>query len=92
MNQTWENGKKPNLELNFDLFGPNMTPPPQKKKCGFYLLVFRHWSPSYHPMQFSGKLTYQTSENGKNHNIGPNFGLFDPNLGPQNFFYLPTGC
>ena len=28
MNQTWENVKKPNLELNFDLFGPNMTPPP----------------------------------------------------------------
>ena len=24
MNQTWENVKKPNLELNFDLFGPNI--------------------------------------------------------------------
>ena len=35
MNQTWENGKKPNLELNFDLFGPNMTPPLKKKKVDF---------------------------------------------------------
>ena len=24
MNQTWENGKKPNFELDFGLFGPNL--------------------------------------------------------------------
>ena len=26
----------------------------------------------------------QTSENGKRPNFGPDFGLFGPNLGPQN--------
>ena len=28
----------------------------------------------------------QTWENGKRPNFGPDFGLFAPNLGPQNFF------
>ena len=28
----------------------------------------------------------QTWENNKKPNFEPNFGLFDPNLGPQNFF------
>ena len=37
-------------------------------------------------MHFSGKLTNQTSENGKNPNFEPNFGLFGPNLGPQFIF------
>ena len=27
----------------------------------------------------------QTWENNKEPNFGPNFGLFDPNLGPKNF-------
>ena len=29
----------------------------------------------------------QTWENGENPNLGPNFGLFGPYLGPQTFFY-----
>ena len=28
----------------------------------------------------------QTSQNIKKPNFGPDFGLFGPNLGPQNFF------
>ena len=31
MNQTWENGEKPNLVSNYDLFGTNLAPPSQKK-------------------------------------------------------------
>ena len=26
MNQTWENGEKPNFESNFGSFGPNLGP------------------------------------------------------------------
>ena len=37
--------------------------------------------PSNHPIQFPGKLTSQTSENGKKPNFGCNFGPFGPNLG-----------
>ena len=33
-------------------------------------------------MQFPGKLTNQTSENGKEPNFGPNFSPFGPNLLP----------
>ena len=29
---------------------------------------------------------HQTWENGKKTNFQPDFGPFDPNLGPQNFF------
>ena len=36
-------------------------------------------------MQFAGKLMNQTSENEKKTNFGPNFHLFDKNLGPPNF-------
>ena len=43
-------------------------------------------APSYHPLQVKGKLINQTWENGKKPNFGPNFGLFDPNLDPWNFF------
>ena len=35
-------------------------------------------------MQFKGKLMNQTWENGKKPNLGSDFGLFDPNVGPQN--------
>ena len=41
MNQTWENGEKPNLVSNYDLFGTNLAPlppsPPKKILRGFYL-------------------------------------------------------
>ena len=75
MMQTWENCKRPN-------FGPDFEP-----KIVFLLLV-SHCSnvPSYHPMQFKGKLTYQTWENGEKPNFGPNFGPFGPNSGSQFFF------
>ena len=41
---------------------------------------------SYHCMQFKEKLMNQTWENGEKTNFGPNFGVFDPNLGPKIFF------
>ena len=36
-------------------------------------------------MQFKGKRMNQTSENGKKHNFGLDFGLFVPSLGPKTF-------
>ena len=42
--------------------------------------------PTYHPMQFTGKLMNQIWENNKP-NFGLDFGLFGPNLGLQNFFW-----
>ena len=42
--------------------------------------------PSYHPVQFPRKSANQTLESGKKPNFGSDFGLFDPNLGPTNFF------
>ena len=41
---------------------------------------------SYHLMQFKGKPINRTWENGKGPNFGADFGLFDPNLDPKNFF------
>ena len=41
---------------------------------------------SYQYMQFQGKLTNQTRENGKNPSFGSDFGLFGPNLGPKTFY------
>ena len=38
-------------------------------------------------MQFPGKLEKQIWENGNKPNFEPNFGLFDPNLGPQKIFF-----
>ena len=45
-------------------------------------------------MQFTGKLMNQTWENDEKPNFGPDFGPFDPNLGPQNFFdgFTSTRC
>ena len=37
-------------------------------------------------MQFSGKQMNQTWKKDKKPNFGPDFGLFDLNLGPQTFF------
>ena len=42
--------------------------------------------PSYHLMQFRGKLINQTWENGKKPNFGPEFGPFWPKFSPQKFF------
>ena len=42
--------------------------------------------PSYHPMQFTGKLMNQTWENGKKPDFRSDFGSFSPNLGPKNIF------
>ena len=42
--------------------------------------------PSYYPRQLKGKLMNQSLENSKKPNIGPDFGPFGGNLGPQFFF------
>ena len=39
-------------------------------------------------MQFPGKLTNQTFENGEKPYFGPNFGPFDPNLALQFFLQI----
>ena len=39
-------------------------------------------------MQFKGKLMNEIWENGKKLNFGPDFGLFDPNLGLSFFFQV----
>ena len=43
---------------------------------------------SYYCMQFQGKPTNQTWENGKKSSFGTNFGPFGPNLGPKIFFHV----
>ena len=40
---------------------------------------------TYHPMQLGGKLMNQPSEKGKKPKLGPDFGMFDLNLGPQKY-------
>ena len=57
----------------------------QKIFSEFYLYLL-DIVPSYHPMQFKGKLMNQTRENKEKLNFGSDFGLFDPNLGSKNFF------
>ena len=47
-------------------------------------LMMQPWE--MNPMQFKGKLMNQTWENDKKPNVGPNFGLFVPNFGPQILF------
>ena len=51
MNQTRENGEKPN-------YGPNFGP--YNFFCEGYLCQQLDIAPSYHPMQFKGKLMNQT--------------------------------
>ena len=41
---------------------------------------------SYHCMQIQGKLMNKTGKNDKKPSFGPDFGFFDPNLGPKTFF------
>ena len=63
MNQTSENGKKPNFGPEFGLFGLNLSP--YFFSIFFFLLrvlpllVVRHCSKLY-PTQFKGKLINQT--------------------------------
>ena len=54
----------------------------------FYLYWILDIVASYHCMQFQGKLTNQTWENGKKPSFWPDFGPFDPNLGCQIFFFF----
>ena len=56
VNQTWENGEKP----NFGLFGPNLS-------LQFFFVdstcassQTSSYVPSYHPMSYKGKLMNQT--------------------------------
>ena len=60
MNQTWENGKKTSFS---SLFDPNAGP--KIFFHGFYLNWVLDIAASYHSIQFQGKLTKQTWENGQ---------------------------
>ena len=51
MNETLENGEKPNFGHDFGLFSPNFGP-------NFFLSVLT--VPRYHPMQCKRKLSNQT--------------------------------
>ena len=51
----------------------------------FYLYYFLDIVPSYHPMQFKGKLMKQIGQNDKKPNFRSNFGPFGSNLGLQTF-------
>ena len=89
MNQTWENVKNPNLEPNFDLFGPNMPPPPSPPVWPkFFLPPYQMLDivASYHCTQFQGNITIQTQENGEKPRFGPDLGKLDPNSGREIFF------
>ena len=86
MNQTLENGKKPNFRPDFGLFGPNLGPQLFFFFCKFYLYQYLDILLSYHPIQFKGKLMNQTWENGKKPHFGPDFGLFWSKFGTQKFF------
>ena len=81
MNQTWENGKKPNFGPEF---GPHLVP--RNFARGFYLYQMLYIIASYHCMQFQGKLMNLTCENGKKSSFGPDFGRFWPKFGLQIFF------
>ena len=54
MNQTSQNGKKPNFGFNFDPFGTNLGPHFLFRE--FYFYQYLDIVPSYHPIQFQGKL------------------------------------
>ena len=60
----------------------------------FYLYYMLDIVTSYDCMQFHGKLMNQTWGNGKKPSFESNFGPFDPNLNPQNFFisFTCTAC
>ena len=84
MDQTWENGKKPNFGLNFGSFGQTLGP-----KYFFLWVVplsdVRHCCKlSY--MQFQVKLMNQTWENDKKKpSFGHDFGLSNPGSDSQFF-------
>ena len=60
MNQTCENYEKPNFGHNFGPLGPPLPPPPIFFVCFMSTSSEIDIVPSYHPMQFPGKLMNQT--------------------------------
>ena len=77
MNQTWENGKKPNnFGPDFGLFGPYLG----------RQIFFGKFFPRYHSMRFIRKLMNRTYEYGKKDNFQSNFGPFGTSLGPKSFY------
>ena len=66
------------------ILGPT---PPKKQKIPEFYLYWLDIFPSCRPMQFKGKLMNQTWENAKKKtNSWSDFGLFGPDVGPQNLF------
>ena len=57
---------------------------------GLYLYCILDIVASYHCMEFQGKLTNQTWENGKKPSFVTDFDTCGPNLGPKYFFIDST--
>ena len=68
----WWQNRTDRLNPNLSLLGPNLS---HKFFLRFPLYLMLNTVPSCHPVQYQGKLTMQTWENGENPNFGPNFGL-----------------
>ena len=72
----------------FGPFGPNLGP------IFFFHRLYLHFMldfvPSYHCMQFQGKLMNQTWEHVKKPSFRTDFGPFGPNLGPKLFIIYFT--
>ena len=85
MNQTWKNDKKPNIGPDFGPFVSNLDHP-----FFFFflqvLLLLLNIVPSYHRMQYKGKLMNKTWKNDKKPNFRPDFSRFWPQFGPPKFF------
>ena len=75
MNQIWENNKKPNSGTDFGQFGPNLG-----SQFFFLFYLYKQFDivPSYHPMEYPGKLMNQFWENRKKHSCEPDCGPFWP--------------
>ena len=85
MNQTWENGEKPNFRPHLNPFGPNL-PPPQFFFHGFYLYLMLDIIVSCNRLEFQEKPMIQIQENGEKSHFGSDLGPLGPNSVRQDFF------
>ena len=83
MNQTWENGKKPNFRCEFSPFDPNLGFPNFFRGSNLYYMFI---VTCYHCIQSHRKLMIQTQKMAKKTHFRPDLSLFGPNSSHQNFF------
>ena len=80
MNQTWENGRKPNFESNIAPYFPNLGP--KKFFYGFYLYKMLD-----NCMQFQEKLMIQTQENDEKPHFEFDLDPYWAQIWAQNFIF-----